>query len=45
MSHVKGSCILCGYLKLLPMFSIVMPGMISRILYTGKFLILTCSPQ
>ena len=45
MSHVKGSCILCGYLKLLPMFSIVMPGMISRILYTGKFLIPMCSPQ
>ena len=35
MSHVKGSCILCGYLKLLPMFLMVMPGMISRILYTG----------
>ncbi|XP_019490304.1 PREDICTED: sodium/glucose cotransporter 1-like, partial [Hipposideros armiger] len=33
MSHVKGGCVLCGYLKLLPMFSIVMPGMISRILY------------
>ncbi|ELW49659.1 Sodium/glucose cotransporter 1 [Tupaia chinensis] len=31
-SHVKGSCILCGYLKLLPMFTIVMPGMISRIM-------------
>lgn len=35
MSHVKAGCILCGYLKLLPMFIIVMPGMISRILYTG----------
>ncbi|XP_009984202.1 PREDICTED: sodium/glucose cotransporter 1-like isoform X2 [Tauraco erythrolophus] len=34
MSHVKAGCILCGYLKLLPMFIIVMPGMISRILYT-----------
>uniref|UniRef100_A0A8C6AUJ3 Sodium/glucose cotransporter 1 n=1 Tax=Monodon monoceros TaxID=40151 RepID=A0A8C6AUJ3_MONMO len=36
MSHVKGGCVLCGYLKLLPMFSIVMPGMISRVLYTDK---------
>ncbi|KAM8797815.1 sodium/glucose cotransporter 1 isoform 3-T3 [Eudromia elegans] len=35
MSHVKAGCVLCGYLKLLPMFLIVMPGMISRILYTG----------
>ncbi|NXJ94554.1 SC5A1 protein, partial [Corythaixoides concolor] len=34
MSHVKAGCILCGYLKLLPMFIIVMPGMMSRILYT-----------
>ncbi|XP_045675757.1 sodium/glucose cotransporter 1-like [Phyllostomus hastatus] len=36
MSHVKSSCVLCGYLKLLPMFTVVMPGMISRILYTDK---------
>uniref|UniRef100_A0A8C4VUG9 Sodium/glucose cotransporter 1 n=1 Tax=Gopherus evgoodei TaxID=1825980 RepID=A0A8C4VUG9_9SAUR len=34
MSHVKAGCIMCGYMKLLPMFLIVMPGMISRILYT-----------
>uniref|UniRef100_A0A3Q3XH00 Sodium/glucose cotransporter 1 n=1 Tax=Mola mola TaxID=94237 RepID=A0A3Q3XH00_MOLML len=33
LSHVKGGCILCGYLKLLPMFLMVFPGMISRILY------------
>ncbi|XP_060641203.2 sodium/glucose cotransporter 1-like [Anolis sagrei] len=36
MSHVKGGCILCGYMKLLPMFLMVMPGMISRILYTDE---------
>ncbi|XP_055454948.1 solute carrier family 5 member 4-like [Psammomys obesus] len=36
MSHVKAACIVCGYLKLLPMFLMVIPGMISRILYTGK---------
>nr|XP_044988579.1 solute carrier family 5 member 4A isoform X2 [Jaculus jaculus] len=34
MSHVKAACIMCGYLKLLPMFLMVMPGMISRVLYT-----------
>ncbi|XP_036908485.1 sodium/glucose cotransporter 1 [Sturnira hondurensis] len=36
MTHVKAGCIMCGYLKLLPMFLIVMTGMISRILYTDK---------
>ncbi|KAM9194409.1 LOW QUALITY PROTEIN: solute carrier family 5 member 4-like [Dugong dugon] len=35
MSQVKAACIMCGYLKLLPMFLTVMPGMISRILYAG----------
>ncbi|XP_045390527.1 solute carrier family 5 member 4 isoform X2 [Lemur catta] len=34
MSHVKAACIVCAYLKLLPMFLMIMPGMISRILYT-----------
>ncbi|MEQ2251876.1 Sodium/glucose cotransporter 1 [Ilyodon furcidens] len=29
LSHVKGGCILCGYLKLLPMFLMVFPGMIN----------------
>lgn len=36
MSHVKAGCILCGYFKLLPMFLMVMTGMVSRILYTGN---------
>ncbi|XP_006875008.1 PREDICTED: sodium/glucose cotransporter 1-like [Chrysochloris asiatica] len=36
LTHVKAGCILCGYLKLLPMFSIVMPGMISRVLFPDK---------
>ncbi|XP_015272183.1 PREDICTED: sodium/glucose cotransporter 1-like isoform X5 [Gekko japonicus] len=36
MSHVKAGCIMCGYMKLLPMFLMVMPGMISRILYTDQ---------
>jgi hypothetical protein len=41
---MEGGCLLCGYLKLLPMFLMVMPGMISRILYPGKFLILSRLP-
>ncbi|XP_071322635.1 sodium/glucose cotransporter 1 [Trachinotus anak] len=36
LSHVKAGCILCGYLKLLPMFLMVFPGMISRILYVDE---------
>ncbi|XP_044517074.1 sodium/glucose cotransporter 2 isoform X2 [Gracilinanus agilis] len=36
LTHIKAGCILCGYLKLLPMFLMVMPGMISRILYPDK---------
>lgn len=36
LTHIKAGCILCGYLKLLPMFLMVMPGMISRILYPGN---------
>ncbi|XP_036023087.1 sodium/glucose cotransporter 1-like [Onychomys torridus] len=34
--HMKGGCLLCGYLKLLPMFLVVMPGMISRILFPDQ---------
>ncbi|XP_068100243.1 sodium/glucose cotransporter 2 [Hyperolius riggenbachi] len=34
LKHVKLGCVLCGYLKILPMFLMVMPGMISRVLYT-----------
>ncbi|XP_071769589.1 sodium/glucose cotransporter 1 [Centroberyx gerrardi] len=36
LSHVKAGCILCGYLKLLPMFLMVFPGMMSRILYPNE---------
>ncbi|XP_038616564.1 sodium/glucose cotransporter 4 isoform X2 [Tachyglossus aculeatus] len=35
LSHAKGGSVLGGYLKILPMFFIVMPGMISRALYPG----------
>ena len=41
LSHVKAGCILCGYLKLLPMFLMVFPGMISRILYTSECFVVT----
>ncbi|KAL6041088.1 hypothetical protein STEG23_008928 [Scotinomys teguina] len=34
--HMKGGCLLCGYLKLLPMFLMVMPGMMSRILFPDQ---------
>uniref|UniRef100_A0AAR2LQ10 Solute carrier family 5 member 9 n=1 Tax=Pygocentrus nattereri TaxID=42514 RepID=A0AAR2LQ10_PYGNA len=33
LSHAKGGSVLGGYLKILPMFFVVMPGMISRALY------------
>nr|XP_016853374.1 PREDICTED: sodium/glucose cotransporter 5-like [Anolis carolinensis] len=36
LNHAKGGSILASYLKMLPMVLIVMPGMISRILYPGK---------
>ncbi|XP_044514830.1 solute carrier family 5 member 4-like [Gracilinanus agilis] len=36
LSHVKGGCILCGYLKVLPFFLMVLPGMISRVLYPDE---------
>ncbi|KAE8578687.1 hypothetical protein XENTR_v10023729 [Xenopus tropicalis] len=34
ITHVKLGCVLCGYMKILPMFLMVMPGMISRVLFT-----------
>uniref|UniRef100_A0A671UJ14 Sodium/glucose cotransporter 2 n=1 Tax=Sparus aurata TaxID=8175 RepID=A0A671UJ14_SPAAU len=40
LTHVKAGCIMCGYLKLLPMFLMVFPGMISRVLYPGRWLTL-----
>ena len=36
LSHGKAACLMAGYIKILPMFLLVMPGMISRVLYTGK---------
>uniref|UniRef100_A0A8C3RX93 Uncharacterized protein n=1 Tax=Chelydra serpentina TaxID=8475 RepID=A0A8C3RX93_CHESE len=36
LSHAKGGSVLAGYLKMLSMFFIVMPGMISRALYPDE---------
>ncbi|XP_077813925.1 sodium/glucose cotransporter 4 isoform X5 [Macaca mulatta] len=36
LSHAKGGSVLGGYLKILPMFFIVMPGMISRALFPDE---------
>ncbi|UJR38666.1 hypothetical protein I4U23_031332 [Adineta vaga] len=33
ISHARGGTLLAGYLKILPIFMIIFPGMISRILY------------
>merc|ERR1719153_809913 len=35
MSHAKGACILAGYLKLLPLFIMIFPGMAARVLFTN----------
>ncbi|XP_053904587.1 sodium/myo-inositol cotransporter [Malaclemys terrapin pileata] len=36
IAHAKGSTLMAGFLKLLPMFIIVIPGMISRILFADE---------
>nr|XP_020506422.1 sodium/myo-inositol cotransporter-like [Labrus bergylta]XP_029136396.1 sodium/myo-inositol cotransporter-like [Labrus bergylta] len=36
IAHAKGSTIMAGFLKILPMFVIVIPGMISRILFANE---------
>lgn len=36
IAHARGATIVCGYLKLLPLFIIILPGMISRVLYTDE---------
>ncbi|XP_071489845.1 sodium/glucose cotransporter 4-like [Diadema antillarum] len=33
LSHAQGGCIFAGYIKILPLFMIVIPGMIARVLY------------
>uniref|UniRef100_A0A7N8YK99 Sodium/myo-inositol cotransporter 2 n=1 Tax=Mastacembelus armatus TaxID=205130 RepID=A0A7N8YK99_9TELE len=34
LTHAKGGSLLAAYLKILPFFAVMLPGMISRILYT-----------
>uniref|UniRef100_A0A0B7AB31 Uncharacterized protein n=1 Tax=Arion vulgaris TaxID=1028688 RepID=A0A0B7AB31_9EUPU len=34
ITHAKAGALLCGFLKILPLFLLVFPGMISRILFT-----------
>jgi uncharacterized sodium:solute symporter family permease YidK len=36
MANAQGATLLAGFLKLSPLFLIIIPGMISRVLYTGK---------
>ncbi|XP_026119514.1 sodium/myo-inositol cotransporter-like [Carassius auratus] len=36
IAHAKGSTLMAGFLKVLPMFIIVIPGMISRVLFADQ---------
>ncbi|XP_075421791.1 sodium/myo-inositol cotransporter 2 [Ascaphus truei] len=36
LSHAKGGSLLAAYLKVLPLFLMVLPGMISRVLFTDQ---------
>ena len=36
LSHAQGGTLFAGYLKILPLFLIILPGMISRILFTNE---------
>ena len=36
LSNAKIGCVLAGLIKITPMFLIIMPGMISRILFTDE---------
>ena len=39
VSHAKGGCIVAAYIKFLPLFVMVIPGMISRILWPGEHIL------
>jgi uncharacterized sodium:solute symporter family permease YidK len=36
LSHAQGGTLFAGFAKILPVFLMVMPGMISRVLYTDE---------
>ena len=38
LSHAQGATLLAGFMKIMPLFIMVMPGMMSRVLYPGWFL-------
>jgi len=42
MIHVKAGVVLAGCLKMLPLFIMVFPGMISRLLFPGKVASVGC---
>ncbi len=45
LSHAQGATIFAGYLKILPLFLMVMPGMISRILYPSEIFVIIDGPS
>lgn len=40
LSHAQGGTLMAGLIKALPLYIMVMPGMISRILFTGFYVLL-----
>lgn len=36
LSHAKGGSLMAAYLKVLPLFVMVFPGMVSRVLFPGR---------
>ena len=36
ISHAKAGCVLAGFLKVLPLFTLVIPGMAARVLFTNE---------
>ena len=39
LSHAQGATLMAGFIKILPLFMMVMPGMISRIKFPGMRLL------
>lgn len=38
MSHARAGTVLAGYLKFLPLWLLVVPGMVSRVLFPGMWI-------
>lgn len=36
LSHAQGGTLFAGYIKILPLFMIIIPGMISRVLFKDR---------